>query len=386
MRNFFINFLIILLFIRNSFEIAERLGCQDENGDMVDWFYLYKLPSKYSHISNSGLEYLYITPHSSSLSSWTKSIKLINSTESMPGRTLSIIYNKSHNHDLLFAMYNDEHPNGDVDTKRGHTKGVVVANDISGFWLVHSVPKFPPAADEEKYDYPHTGKIYGQSFLCISFTAEQIGIVGKQLQYNEPAFYSSQVPKYLEHIHPQVVEALKMKEIKSAPFYHIATLRSRHGTIFTSYAKSKAFNKELYEDFVAPNYLAGDFYVESWQHGRGNIKSDCTKPTKVYNIKDVSIHGSDFGNDDKIIFETLKDHSKWLVSKENNLTCIGDINRQEHQKVRGGGTVCLKNITISNIYTKSIESSEPCIKNQFKKYLPVKKTSKNIKLYFDILV
>jgi deoxyribonuclease-2 len=73
-----------------------------------------------------------------------------------------------------------------------------VANDISGFWIVHSVPKYPPAMDTGRYDYPHSGTIYGQSFLCISFTGEQIGTVGKQLQYNEPTFYSHQVPDYLK--------------------------------------------------------------------------------------------------------------------------------------------------------------------------------------------
>jgi deoxyribonuclease-2 len=73
----------------------------------------------------------------------------------------------------------------------------VASNDISGFWMVHSVPKFPPALGES-YDYPHTGTIYGQSFLCISFTAEQIDYVGKQLMYNEPHFYSSHVPEYLK--------------------------------------------------------------------------------------------------------------------------------------------------------------------------------------------
>jgi len=116
----------------------------------------------------------------------------------MPGQTLSLIYDKSQNFDYLVGMYNDEPTNGHVDNVRGHTKGVVVANDISGFWMIHSVPKFPPAMDEGSYDYPHTGTTYGQSFLCISFTGDQLANVGKQLQYNEPRFYSSQVPDYLK--------------------------------------------------------------------------------------------------------------------------------------------------------------------------------------------
>ena len=180
--------------------IADRIGCRDEDGNMVDWFYLYKLPNTIERNENDkpldsfGLEYLYITPSSSS--QWTLSQSLINDSKSMPGRTLSLIYEK--NKDNLVMMYNDEPTNEPTDGSCGHTKGVVVANDISGFWLVHSVPKFPPAIEEGSYDYPHTGTVYGQSFLCISFTGDQMGMVGKQLKYNEPHFYSSQVPDYLK--------------------------------------------------------------------------------------------------------------------------------------------------------------------------------------------
>lgn len=158
-----------------------------------------------------------------------------------------------------------------------------------------------------------------------------------------------------------MVEAIKMNKKTDAPFYNTEALRSRFGTIFTSFAKSGSFHKELYEDFVAPHYNAGEFYVETWRHGPGNIESNCTRPTKIYNIKDVSI------KDENIEFSTLHDHSKWMVSVENKLICVGDINRQEHQKVRGGGTVCVQNEKISSIYQKSVDDVEPCEKNYFER-------------------
>jgi deoxyribonuclease II len=149
-----------------------------------------------------------------------------------------------------------------------------------------------------------------------------------------------------------------MNSISNAPFYRTATLRSRFGTTFTSFAKSSRFQKELYEDFVAPHFNAGEFLVETWRHGPGNIDSNCSRPTKVLNVKEISLR------EEKIEFSTMHDHSKWMVSGDNELICVGDINRQEHQKVRGGGTVCVKQASVAKIYRKSIGDVEPCGKKR----------------------
>lgn len=113
-----------------------------------------------------------------------------------------------------------------------------------------------------------------------------------------------------------------MKTITTAPFYNFEELQSRGDSTFMSFAKSKHFKKELYEDWVAPYFQTGDFYVETWRHGAGNIDSDCTKPTKLYNVEEISFSTKN------ITFKTMADHSKWMVSDEHNLICVGDINRQ----------------------------------------------------------
>lgn len=193
--------LLLFYFLPAVFAVADRIGCRDEDGNLVDWFYLYKLPNTVDvTVDNNvekkretGLNYLFVT---SSSSKWIFSDKLINDSSSMPGLTLAELYRKDKNNRIKL-LYNDEPPNDKSDEIRGHTKGVLVANDISGFWMIHSVPKFPPPIEDELYDYPESGKIYGQSFLCISMTGDQIGKVGIQLQFNEPHFYSSFVPKSL---------------------------------------------------------------------------------------------------------------------------------------------------------------------------------------------
>lgn len=78
---------------------------------------------------------------------------------------------------------------------------------------------------------------------------------------------------------PELTKAASHIVNTKAPWYHVASITSKQGASFTSFAKSNAFNKELYEDLVAPT-LQSDLYVESWPNGAGKIKSDCTKQFK----------------------------------------------------------------------------------------------------------
>ena len=78
----------------------------------------------------------------------------------------------------FFALYNDEHPDGRGGG--GHMKGALVFDDIDGFWMIHSVPKFP-STESGAYFYPFTGLRYGQSFLCITFSSAALNDIGTKV-------------------------------------------------------------------------------------------------------------------------------------------------------------------------------------------------------------
>lgn len=332
-----------------------ELGCRDENGNLVDWYYLYKLPEKVAGSSETaGLHYTFITADQTS-AGWQLSARNVNESESIPGRTVGPVLGAK---DLLALLYNDEPPEGRTDGLRGHTKGVVATDGTSGFWLIHSVPKYPPELGQE-YHYPNTGRMYGQSFLCISFGADQMDSIGGQLVLNEPHVYSYHIPDELRDRFPKLVEATHMKTDSKPPHWNVQELRSRAGVTFNSFAKNRYFKKELYSDLIAPS-LQSNLLVESWQHGAGNLPSDCSKPKwSVLNVEGVTI-GQWFN------FETLQDHSKWAVSGDSGSSsryvCVGDINRQEHQKVRGGGSVCSELPEVVAAYAASVGSVESCPK------------------------
>lgn len=180
----------------------------------------------------------------------------------------------------LVIAYNDEPPNKKGNPRKGHTKGLVVADERAGFWLVHSVPLFPNITqDPNDYNYPGTGHMYGQSFLCLSLAANQINIVGKQLLYNEPDLYETNLPNALADVYSNFAQLIKGETISEAPFWNQETLTTRGSVTFDAFAKTGKFEKDLYEDWVAPT-LNVDLYVETWIHGPGVLPSNCTRKNR----------------------------------------------------------------------------------------------------------
>lgn len=79
----------------------------------------------------------------------------------------------------MWLVYNDEPTNHNTVSTMGHSKGIVMGDNKSGFWLVHSTPKFPQLPDQENsYSYPNTALKYGQNFLCISMFAKELDNIG----------------------------------------------------------------------------------------------------------------------------------------------------------------------------------------------------------------
>lgn len=216
------------------------------------------------------MRYLYLT---SKTIEWQLSDHQINESESIPGLTLNSLFT---NESVLLLAYNDEQPTGEVDFTDGHTKGVVATDGEQGIWLIHSVPKYPST---NHYDYPKNAEHYGQSFLCISFEASQMDTVGQQLIFNEPNIYSNRVPKSLKGKFSNLERAIAKDWKKSAPYKSLTMLTSFGGRTFSSFAKGKNFNGDLYEDWLAPA-INVSLYVETWRNGPGNLVSNCSAPNK----------------------------------------------------------------------------------------------------------
>ena len=232
----------------------------------------------------------------------------IDSSRSAPGYTLSQIYGSSAD-TVGYAMYNDEFPDG-TDKDLAHSKGVLGYDSSGGFWLIHSVPRYPPPYGES-YSYPDSGKRFGQSMLCISLSLSEINTVGRQIQTNGPSFYDYHMPHDLTPSLTDLYDATVNQNRIDDPPYKIARLVSKRGMEFTSFAKSRDYGKDLYAMLVAPA-LHKPLLVETWI--RGDRVCDCSvcesdRTGCEYEVDNV---GSGVASDNKTSTVTLK--QKTIVS------------------------------------------------------------------------
>jgi deoxyribonuclease-2 len=122
------------------------------------------------------------------------------------------------------------------------------------------------------------------------------------------------------------------------------------------FSKSRRWNQDLFEDLIAP-YFNYDYLVASWQNGASsNVMPSFCKPNhthQIENVKRVCMSS-------KICWMHTRDHSKWAISNQNFIVCIGDINRQYSQEKRGGGTLCMRSKVLWTFLKQSITEIEEC--------------------------
>ncbi|CAB4066421.1 Ribose-phosphate pyrophosphokinase 3,Phosphoribosyl pyrophosphate synthase-associated protein 2,Ribose-phosphate pyrophosphokinase 4,Ribose-phosphate pyrophosphokinase 5,Ribose-phosphate pyrophosphokinase,Ribose-phosphate pyrophosphokinase 1,Phosphoribosyl pyrophosphate synthase-associated protein 1,Ribose-phosphate pyrophosphokinase 2,Ribose-phosphate pyrophosphokinase A [Lepeophtheirus salmonis] len=328
------------------------ISCRSPEGTPLDWFILYKIPSLPSPENNlrNGSSFAWIH---SDLDSWERNpnLSILVPEDSAVGITLDPAFQNTF--DTLRIFYNDEVPQLNHYSEKGHTKGVLFMDATSGFWLIHSAPKFPNSPD--KYRYPHTALRYGQSFLCISFnTTLSINELSLQLMYDDISIYfpPHSLPPWTSR-YPHLLDLLqgRRKQNVRPPFSRTVVLSSLFHTLpFISFAKGPRFKRDLYANLVAPS-LRTSLLVETWAHGSGGrLNTTCSDvPYPIYNVKLLKLMG--------IPFHRMEDHSKWAIG--GGYVCVGDINRMTSQRKRGGGTLCFRNSKAYKLFADLIVETEP---------------------------
>ena len=361
MNTITISLISILISLASSASIATnyKLACRDETGNPVDWFTIYKLPSLAKNVFSKwipeGSGYAFMTEKNQT---WSLSSQSIANLTSMPALTLDILYKSTfdNNNNMGYILYNDQF-NNKSDLDFGHAKGIVLFDDKSIVWIVHSIPEYPPMQAKGHYGIGSSQLFYGQSMVCLSLNISALEQIGKQLLLTYPQIYDSFIPDSLKTLSPSFTLVYNRKRNALSPFSNVEVLKTLGNNEFVAMHKSTYFANDLYSELVA-KYSKSNLFVETWSRGNGTMQSDCASSYPVHNVDVINFKSYTAS------FKITSDHSKWAISTadtSDKYLCIGDINRQWSQFKRGGGTVCFKNnLKVWQSYYNIIDLVEPC--------------------------
>lgn len=336
-----------------AFTVGDSVSCLNEKGTAVDWWVVLKLPinSSSSNVHEAaGFAYSYLDSTGSSFK--ISSIGLENSNQGAIGLTVGQFYSNSST--ITHVFYNDESPDDNNHQSYGHTKGILGIDSDSGIWLVHSVPRWPPYVSSG-YSFPSYAATYGQSFLCMNYNISEMTAIVETIKYNHPFIFDSKVTASTAKSIPGLVDLVNGVYYKtnSTDVTNLATLG---GKKFTAFAKTTAWNSDLYMDLVQSYYKIG-MNIETWTNGVNPLPSQCP-PSFPYDSINIALLVYPEGYS----YTRTKDHSKWAISEKstNAIVCIGDINRQASMVRRAGGTVCVTDSKVWTAFNQLIAQVNAC--------------------------
>jgi deoxyribonuclease-2 len=322
--------------------VVSGLSCLNEKGAAVDLWAAIKQPT--------GTGYLYYEPGQSlSVSPYS-----MNDTDNgaLAWTTQQLWSSEAD----TYVIFNDEPPESSYyNFSYGHTKGYfAVADDLTGFYITHSIPMFPKGPSQSK-SYTGLGGnayTYAQNVLCLSVNASTLDALSYKFQLNRPQIYDSKVSNNIE-IHYKNISNLANGKYATAAICADQDLATVGGVGFTIFAKSTQWGKDLYDSCVAER-LSSDLWVESWIRGSAE-GPDC--PASGFQTLDVE--SVDFGSG--YSWSETQDHSKWAVAINQSIVCMGDINRMTTQYTRGGGTACLIDSALYEALEKASTKTDSCV-------------------------
>ena len=320
------------------------VGCKDESGNPVDWFVVLKYPNS--------ANYAFTDSRTASLGIRKSPFTLDSQTEGAVAATLKDIYSSS---DAGYLQYNDDWPDDHKHGTGGHAKGFFGFDSDGGFWLIHSVPRFPNFVSEGSYQgLPEEEYKYGQSMLCISTGLDGLDTAARQLLIGYAWTYGSSLPGELGTTMPNM-QLLASSDRGDYGDSGSETIMTNAHNTFRTFYKSPKWGKYLYEDMVEPHYDANMLW-ETWMNGINPDPTFC-RPDYDYNsinIRYVSVAGE--------VWKETQDHSKWGVADcgGSHAVCIGDINRQQSQNHRGGGTTCFQNYDLWGAFQDVVYKFDQC--------------------------
>lgn len=257
-----------------------------------------------------------------------------------------------------YAIFNDEVPGeSSYSFTYGHTKGYFAFDtNENGFWLSHSFPLFP-VGPENSSKYLGLGGnawTYAQSVICISVNAIALDSLAYKFLLNRPQVYDSKLNSGVAQNYDNITKLIGGGYSSAAicAYGDFPIEGASSGRTFRLFAKSTQWKNDLYSQCVAPAFN-NTLWVETWIRGSAEGPACPEGGPQTLDVQSVNL-GSGAS------WSETQDHSKWAIGLQNNVVCIGDINRMTTQFARGGGTTCVTDKKLFNEIKNAVNGVDSC--------------------------
>lgn len=232
------------------FQVANaNLSCLDEAGKPVDSWTALKEANGWGYYYMSG-------------STWVRSKYGVDKATS---GMIMLTAKQAYSTGVQMGIYNDEMAGASVSSSHAHAKGILATDGRQGFWLVHSMPKWPASKSGPG---PFDSNRYAQSLMCITVSAKTADTIASNLMV-ENVFLTSKkaVPSFASSL---PIFTKWLSGATDARTTSTTVIKTLGGASYYQMAKSEKWGKDLWDDLVAP-YFKTPLYAETWRNGASSL-------------------------------------------------------------------------------------------------------------------
>ncbi|XP_068628315.1 plancitoxin-1-like isoform X2 [Battus philenor] len=325
-----------------------NLHCRDNENKPVEWWYIYKPPTDVAPYLELGRNFTYIT--SGNAGRWQPSDKYITSN-SMLQHTLSPIYRPTYVDYLAVAIYEDR--------KSSDAHGVLMADEVGGVWIGHTVPGLINLDD--RHSFPDNERANGHLLMCLSVDLIAINEIASVLYTVAPKFTYVKTPKKMDGLLPRWNFA-EPKKPGNLVTKKVNFLTSADSLVVEIIARPPRSGDPLYDNFAASKNLVMDVYSPTSNRHQTSV---CNGRYSVRNIETISLKLKD-----SVLYVSNKtDRSKFAVSTAapwqelkvlppQYWTCTSSLDKEEDDD-KGGLITCVDDyniwLTFDNLKIKEPE-------------------------------
>ncbi|CAD8161223.1 unnamed protein product [Paramecium octaurelia] len=306
-------------------------SCLNTSGKEVDWWFILKMPLN-STQKWTGLEYFYCDSVNNCKEFNLQDDELSSSTSPLMSTIKQINFEDNN---FVNMLWSDQPIKGTTYSSNAHSKGIMSAKldgDKNAFIISHSTPRFPKLDDSGKIadDVHENFPKYGQHFLCLSTTSDDINDVLAQMYYQaEIVIYKvGSTPRSKLFNKDNYKELDKLwyskqsgKIGKQEPYRHRTPYHShnifttRGNQEFSVFSQNQKYNQDIYSQLIVKTFNQ-NLIMETWvrkPHGSGLEDAVCNTYETLSNKK-VSFSGKNKSKAIKFEYSYTKDHSKYGIT------------------------------------------------------------------------